>query len=213
MLFLSLLLVHLGFTSAGSLAARSSSGEVRPDYKFTIEPNFGHDFDQEWNEESWCPENEFATGFQQKTDAWCSGGGECTGLNSIRMFCGLVGEPSYIAAAEPYYEGPFGDWHSERLCNATDFLKDGQLEYQEYQGIWVDDAGAGGVSFRCSNGYDLDAGADVHYTSDSVWGPFVSCPQETVMCGFQTKGYTAFPDNNEIFRVRFLCCDLPAKMP
>ena len=34
------------------------SGEVRPDYKFTIEPNFGHDFDQEWNEESWCPENE-----------------------------------------------------------------------------------------------------------------------------------------------------------
>jgi len=131
MLLLSLLLLHLGFTSAGSLAARSSSGEVRPDYKFTIEPNFGHDFDQEWNEESWCPENEFATGFQQKTDAWCSGGGECTGLNSvriviiimiiiivvvviivlmpiiivqIRMFCGLVGEPSYIAAAEPYYE-------------------------------------------------------------------------------------------------------------
>merc|ERR1712130_166781 len=99
-----------------------------------------------------------------------SGGGECTGLNSIRMFCGLVGEPSYIAAAEPYYEGPFGDWHSERLCNA---------------------------------------GADIHYTSDSVWGPFVSCPQETVMCGFQTKGYTAFPYNNEIFRVRFLCCDLP----
>ena len=102
---------------------------------------------------------QFATGFQQKTDAWCSGGGECTGLNSvssetdynrsfvllltifplhphkatrsavkdsclcppnsswnphqhlltkvnyqIRMFCGLVGEPSYIAAAEPYYE-------------------------------------------------------------------------------------------------------------
>ena len=28
-------------------------------------------------------------------------------------------------------------------------------------------------------------------------------PQETVMCGFQTKGYTAFPDNNEIFRVRW----------
>ena len=30
-------------------------------------------------------------------------------------------------------KGPFGDWHEERLCNATDFLKDGQLEYQEYQ--------------------------------------------------------------------------------
>ena len=25
-------------------------------------------------------------------------------IGQIRMFCGLVGEPSYIAAAEPYYE-------------------------------------------------------------------------------------------------------------
>ena len=31
---------------------------MRPDYKYTIEPNYGHDFDQEWNEESWCPLNE-----------------------------------------------------------------------------------------------------------------------------------------------------------
>ena len=57
------------------------------------------------------------------------------------------------------------------------------MEYQEYQvppgvsgtkyhlnfqGIWVDDAGAGGVSFRCANGYDLDAGSDIHYTSVAI---------------------------------------------
>ena len=30
-------------------------------------------------------------------------------IDQIRMFCGLVGEPSYIAAAEPYYE--VGSWH------------------------------------------------------------------------------------------------------
>ena len=44
------------------------AGETRPDYKFTIEPNFGHDFDQEWNEESWCPENEvgYKGGLQKK---------------------------------------------------------------------------------------------------------------------------------------------------
>ena len=46
----------------------SLAGETRPDYKFTIEPNFGHDFDQEWNEESWCPENEvgYKGGLQKK---------------------------------------------------------------------------------------------------------------------------------------------------
>ena len=31
-----------------------------------------------------------------------------------------------------------------------------------------DDAGAGGVSFKCANGLDLDAGKDIHYTSVTV---------------------------------------------
>ena len=33
----------------------------------------------------------------------------------------------------------------------------------------MDDAGAGGVSFKCANGYDLDAGADIHYTSVDIY--------------------------------------------
>ena len=75
------------------------------------------------------------------------------------------------------------------------------MEYQEYQvhiihqvsryhpelqGIWVDDAGAGGVSFRCSNGYDLDAGADIHYTSVATPSHKVFlqfCPQEWFCVG------------------------------
>ena len=35
--------------------------------------------------------------------------------------------------------------------------------------MWVDDAGAGGVSFKCANGYDLDAGADIHYTLVNIY--------------------------------------------
>ena len=105
-----------------------------------------------------------------------------------------------------FQQGPFGDWHSERLCNATDFLKDGQMEYQEYQvhiihqvsryhpelqGIWVDDAGAGGVSFRCSNGYDLDAGADIHYTSVAIPSRIVFSAMLSpgvVLCGALLSG-------------------------
>ena len=39
----------------------------------------------------------------------------------------------------------------------------------DLQGVWVDDAGAGGVSFKCANGYDLDAGADIHYTLVDIY--------------------------------------------
>ena len=30
---------------------------------------------------------------------------------------------------------------------------------------------------------------------------------DSLICGFETKGHTAFPDNSEIDRVRFFCCD------
>ena len=54
----------------------------RPDYVITIEPDYDTDYG-EWNGGVYCPEKEYAHGFKQKTDAWCSGGGECTGLNGI----------------------------------------------------------------------------------------------------------------------------------
>ena len=50
-------------------------------------------------------------------------------LSEPQIFC--VGKNIFFC--QLVYKGPFGDWHEERLCNATDFLKDGQLEYQEYQ--------------------------------------------------------------------------------
>ena len=67
----------------------SLAGETRPDYKFTIEPNFGHDFDQEWNEESWCPENEvgYKGGLQKKGRVAKGGLQKCQSLPSF--FYGL----------------------------------------------------------------------------------------------------------------------------
>lgn len=32
-------------------------------------------------------------------------------------------------------------------------------------------------------------------------------PGNSLICGFETKGHTAFPDNSEIDRVKFFCCD------
>jgi len=170
-----------------------------------IEPDFGPDYG-EWNGGAWCPEKQYAHGFKQKTDAWCSGGGECTGLNGIEMFCGFDGEDSYIGSIKEY-EGPFGDWHEERLCAPKGFLKQGQQNYQSYQGIWTDDAGSDGVSFICDDDTNLDAGPDTHWRPDNVWTSFVACPGESVICGFETKGSTAFPDNTEVCRVKFFCCN------
>ena len=109
--------------------------DVRPDFVIEIEPDFGPDFG-DWNGGVWCPEKQYAHGFKQKTDAWCSGGGECTGLNSMELFCGFSGEDSYISSVKEY-EGPFGDWHEERLCGPKEFMKLAQQNYQTYQGIWV----------------------------------------------------------------------------
>jgi len=169
-----------------------------------MEPAYDPDWG-EWNDGALCPDNTFAHGFAQKTDAWCSGGGECTGLNGLEMMCGRLDEETYELIIREY-EGPFGDWHGERLCKPKEFLKQGQQNYQSYQGMWVDDAGCNGVSFICNNGTDLDAGADTHWVDDNVWTSFVSCPGDSLICGFQTKGSTSFPDNAEISRVRFYCC-------
>merc|ERR1711892_75788 len=154
----------LGLTSAASVA--SISNDVRPDFVIEIEPDFGPDWG-EWNGGAWCPEDQYAHGFKQKTDSGCSGGGECTGLNAIEMFCGFVGEDSYIGSIKEY-EGPFGEWYEEHLCAPKGFLKQGQQNFQSYQGVWVE---------------------------DNVWTSFVACPGESVICGFETKGSTAFPDN------------------
>merc|ERR1711902_233472 len=69
------------------------------------------------------------------------------------------------------YEGPFGDWHQERLCAPREFLKQGQQNYQDYQGMFADDSGSNGVSFICNNGTNLNAGPDlchVQVTASSV---------------------------------------------
>jgi len=52
----------------------------RADFVTEIEPDYGPDWG-DWNGGVYCPENQFAHGFKQKTDSWCSGGGECTGTD------------------------------------------------------------------------------------------------------------------------------------
>ena len=91
------------------------------------------------------------------------------------MMCGRLTEDTYETVVREY-EGPFGDWHEERLCKPREFLKQGQQNYQEYQGMFADDSGSNGVSFICNNGTDLLAGPDTHWRPDNVWTSFVSCP-------------------------------------
>jgi len=201
---ISILAAALSLASAATVWSKQE--DVRPDFVIEIEPDFGPDFG-DWNGGVWCPEKQYAHGFKQKTDAWCSGGGECTGLNSMELFCGFSGEDSYISSVKEY-EGPFGDWHEERLCGPKEFMKLAQQNYQTYQGIWVDDAASNGVSFICNNDTNLNAGPDTVWRPDNVWTSFVACPVESVICGFETKGSTAFPDNTEITRIKFFCCNI-----
>ena len=75
----------------------------RPDYVITIEPDYDTDYG-EWNGGVYCPEKEYAHGFKQKTDAWCSGGGECTGLNGIGKIRDVVGNSFHIPTEDTFFQ-------------------------------------------------------------------------------------------------------------
>merc|ERR1711988_219644 len=148
-------------------------------------------------------------------------------LQLLLLACLCLGSIScqradFVTEIEPDYGPDWGDWNGgvycpenqfargfkqERLCSEREYLKEAQQNYQSYQGMWVDDSGSNGVSFICNNGTDLLAGPDTVWRPDNVWTSFVSCPGDSLICGFETKGHTAFPDNSEIDRVRFFCCD------
>ena len=57
-------------------------------------------------------------------------------FNSLEFMCAVPGQDSYISTVREY-EGPFGDWHQERLCAPKGFLKMGQQNFQSYQGIFT----------------------------------------------------------------------------
>ena len=62
-----------------------------------------------------------------------------------------------------------------RLTRACGLVSDYYF-YPRLYFLVSDDAGCNGVSFKCDNGTDLDAGADVVWVNDNVWTSFVSCP-------------------------------------
>ena len=53
----------------------------------------------------------------------------------LEFMCAIPGQDNYVSTIREY-EGPFGDWHGERLCAPQGFLKEGQQNYQSYQGIF-----------------------------------------------------------------------------
>ena len=83
----------------------------------------------------------------------------CPGLNGIQMMCGRLTEDTYETIIRSVmmitrmidddnddgreYEGPFGEWHEEHLCKPKEFLKQGQQNYQSYQGMF-----AGNFTFK-----------------------------------------------------------------
>ena len=50
--------------------------------------------------------------------------------------CAISGQDNYVSTVREY-EGPFGEWHNERLCAPKGFMKEGQQNYQSYQGIFT----------------------------------------------------------------------------
>ena len=54
----------------------------------------------------------------------------------LEFMCAISGQDNYVSTVREY-EGPFGEWHNERLCAPKGFMKEGQQNYQSYQGIFT----------------------------------------------------------------------------
>lgn len=158
--------------------------------------------------------SQYMRGFQQKIEHGCHGGGECTGLNSIRILCGTRSDATYQSGVSDY-NGLDGDWGKEFICPKGTFVNQFQLYSQKYQGMWSDDMGAGAISARCegqSEGTEfLSAGFEAQgaRSGTGYWSEFVGCPSGSVGCGISTSGKTSFPDNTEITNTAYYCCTAP----
>ena len=61
---------------------------------------------------------------------------EFTSWMFSEFMCAISGQDNYVSTVREY-EGPFGEWHNERLCAPKGFMKEGQQNYQSYQGIFT----------------------------------------------------------------------------
>merc|ERR1711976_9182 len=205
------LLALLGLVAFGSAGYQNQNARQ---YKSYFIPQIYKDHGGKYNGAYFCPDGTWASGWRQKTDKGCAGGGECSGLNGIELLCSSSGGNHQVGNAKTEIDVPLGldvNWRANHWCADGKWLNAAQLLSQPDQGFFADDAGVEGVNFRCDDGSDsFGSGDEVRRTNRDNWLEFSSCPAGTLICGVNAAGEWEMFDNVAFDKVAFFCCDRPA---
>lgn len=129
-----------------------------------------------------CPDGEFITGMQLKTQSYQGGLKDDSALNGIKFFCGSLGSKSNQVSVLSG-EGSLGDFGQEYFCEgaATGF----QLRSEKYQTVFADDTAANNIRLFCnSNSSTLVEGDGLGFGD---WTAAQGCFKKQALCGYSSQ--------------------------
>lgn len=163
-----------------------------------------------------CPPDTFAYEIILKSEGSQGGGirngNDDTALNGVAFFCRE--RDGSMRGSIFSNQGPWGSWVSWASCpdatTAASPIVGGRIQIEPYQGSGNsnDDTGANAVRATCSDGTVLIPPARTNWGS---WGPEVSCPPNTAVCGMATKVEGSqgdgVADDTALNGAELYCCD------
>ncbi|XP_063177690.1 vitelline membrane outer layer protein 1 homolog [Chroicocephalus ridibundus] len=152
----------------------------------------------DWGDPEFCPKGTYATGFQLKVEPRKGFFGDDTGLNGVRLFCGMRGTVTVTSS-----EGPRGAWSVPMTCDPGHHVVAFRLRVEPPRGLW-DDTAANNMDVTCSDGSVLEGLGGLAGT----WGNWsVPCPQGLV-CGLRTRlePPQRGGDDTGLNDLRLFCC-------
>ncbi|XP_069938497.1 uncharacterized protein [Cherax quadricarinatus] len=155
----------------------------------------------EWGEVQLCPPNSFADSLELKSEAPITG--DNTAANGLLLPCRQQGGdlPATITSTV----ADFGTWRDPVSCPVPEYIHKFQLRVETEDAF--DDTAVNDIRFTCTNNPEvvMSGGGE----SWGVWGDWASCPNDTAVCGIQTKvePYMGLAvDDTSLNDVRFFCC-------
>lgn len=163
------------------------------------------DFGQ-WGNWEYCPTGQFVNGFQLQTEQPQGEFKDDTALNSIKFFCGPIGnsvnELNFITSKQGFW----GNWGRVFPCLDNSTAIGIQLKVERSQNI-LDDTGANNLRMICSDRL-------IHEGDGTLWGKWLTksvCPRKMAVCGLRTM-VENWTDNDDtaLDSIDIACCEIPS---
>ncbi|KAG7167755.1 Vitelline membrane outer layer protein 1-like 2, partial [Homarus americanus] len=155
-----------------------------------------------WGEAQLCPPNSFADSITLKSEAPTTG--DNTAANGLILPCRQQGGELRTSISSTV--GDFGTWREPVTCPIPEYIHKFQLRVETENAF--DDTAVNDIKVTCTHYPEdvLDGGGETW----GVWGDWASCPDDSAVCGIQTKvePYLGVVDDDTALNdVRLFCCN------